>query len=98
MSKFTKEMVDDYASKLLIGLTNEENEMVLNEFDIIDKKMDKITKIEGISDILPMTHVLDNYNIELFDDDVEDSPSIEELLQNCDNHEGREVEVPKVVG
>ena len=26
MSKFTKEMVNDYADKLLIGLTDEENE------------------------------------------------------------------------
>ena len=34
MSKFTKEMVDDYADKLLIGLTPEENQMVLEEFDI----------------------------------------------------------------
>ena len=34
MSKFTKEMVDDYADKLLIGLTPEENKMVLDEFDI----------------------------------------------------------------
>ena len=32
MSKFTKELVNDYANKLLIGLTDEENEMVLKEF------------------------------------------------------------------
>ena len=29
MSKFTKEMVDDYAEKLLIGLTPEENKMAI---------------------------------------------------------------------
>ena len=38
MSKFTKEMVNDYADKLLIGLTDEENELVLKEFDIIEKQ------------------------------------------------------------
>lgn len=32
MSKFTEEMVDSYALKLLIGLTREENKMVLDEF------------------------------------------------------------------
>ena len=37
MGKFTKEMVNDYADKLLIGLTEEEQDMVLKEFDIIDK-------------------------------------------------------------
>ena len=33
--KFTKEIVDDYADKLLIGLTPEENKMVLYEFEVI---------------------------------------------------------------
>ena len=37
MSKFTKEMVDDYANKLLIGLTDEENKNVLDEFEEIEK-------------------------------------------------------------
>ena len=40
--KFTKEMVDNYADKLLIGLTEEENKMVLDEFEIIDKNIDLI--------------------------------------------------------
>ena len=31
MGKFTKEMVDEYADKLLIGLTEEENQMVLRQ-------------------------------------------------------------------
>ena len=32
MAKFTSTMVDDYAEKLMIGLTKEENKMVLDEF------------------------------------------------------------------
>ena len=35
--KFTKELVNSYADKLLIGLTEEENKMVLDEFETIDK-------------------------------------------------------------
>ena len=50
--KFTKEMVETFADKLLIGLT-------------------------------PV---------------AEESIPIEELLQNCKEYTGREVEVPKVVG
>ena len=49
MEKFTKEMVDDYADKLLIGLTEEENKMVLDEFEIIDRNIDLINKIPGLS-------------------------------------------------
>ena len=98
MSKFTKEMVDDYADKLLIGLTPEENKMVLDEFDIIDEQINIINDIPGIEKVEPMTHALDDFEYELRDDDEDGSVPIEELLQNCDEFSGREVEVPKVVG
>lgn len=98
MSKFTKELIDNYADKLLIGLTPEENEMVLKEFDAIDENIDLINKIEGISEVEPMTHCLDDFEYVLRDDVVEESPSIEELLQNSDRTEDREIVVPKVVG
>ena len=39
MSKFTEEMVDNYADKLLIGLSREENKMVLDEFATIDDNL-----------------------------------------------------------
>ena len=57
--RFTKEMVNDYADKLLIGLTEEENKMVLDEFDIIDRNIDIINKIEGIEKVEPMSWCLD---------------------------------------
>ena len=98
MSKFTSEMVDAYADKLLIGLTDEENKQVLDEFEEIDKSIDLINKIPNISDVEPMTHTLDDFVYELREDVVEDSVPIEDLLQNCDVVRDREVEVPKVVG
>ena len=98
MSKFTKELIDNYADKLLIGLTPEENEMVLKEFDAIDENIGLINKIEGISEVEPMTHCLDDFEYVLREDVIEKSPSIEELLQNSDRTEDREIVVPKVVG
>ena len=96
--KFTKEMVDDYADKLLIGLTPEENKMVLDEFDIIDEQINIINDIPGIEKVEPMTHALDDFEFDLREDVVEESIPIEELLQNCKDSTGREVQVPKVVG
>ena len=61
MGKFTKEMVDEYADKLLIGLTEEENQMVLDEFEIIDKNIDIINEIPYIEKVETMTHTLDNF-------------------------------------
>ena len=64
---FTSDLVDDLATKLLIGLSREENQMVVDEFNIIDETLKKVENIE-------------------------------DALRNCKKTEGREVEVPKVVG
>ena len=98
MSKFTKEVVDDLADKLLIGLTEEENKMVLDEFEIIDKTINTINEIEGIEKVEPMTHTLDDFEYSLREDVAEESVPIDDLLANCDVHSAREIEVPKVVG
>ena len=98
MSKFTKEMVNDYADKLLIGLTEEENKQVLDEFEIIDENINLINKISNIDKVEPMTHPIDDFIYELREDIEEETVSIEELLQNCDDKTDREVSVPKVVG
>lgn len=98
MSKFTSAMVDDYADKLLIGLTEEENKMVLDEFDIIDHNLDLVNQIEGISNITPMAHCLDDFTYELREDVPEESIPISDLLANSDDTDGDEIVVPKVVG
>ena len=99
MSNFTKEMIDDYADKLLIGLTEEERTNIQEEFDEIEKNMDLINKIPNIKDAEPLSYpfemVLDDLRS---DDEAGEEIPIEELLKNCDQYEGREVEVPKVVG
>ena len=98
--KYKKKMVDDYADKLLIGLTEEENKMVLEEFDIIDAQIDIINSIPDISEVTPMTHCLDDFVYELREDedDEEGSVPIDDLLSNCDDYVGDEIRVPKVVG
>ena len=95
--EFNQETIDKLSNLLLIGLTPEENKMILDEFEIIDKNINKINDIEGISDATPMTHALDDFVYELREDVAEESPSIEDLLSNCDQVNDREVEVPKVV-
>ena len=97
MAKFTKEMVLDYADKLLIGLTEEETNMVLDEFEIIDKNIDLINKIPNIENVEPMTHCLDRTIDFLRDDEVEESIDIDDVLKNCDDNMDDQVRVPKVV-
>ena len=99
MSNFSKEKIDKYASDLLIGLTEEERDMIQKEFDQIEKNMDLINKIPNIKDVEPQSFPFEMYVDDLrSDDEVGKEISIDELLSNCDQVEGREVEVPKVVG
>lgn len=97
-NKFTSEMIEDYANKLLIGLTKEEIDMVLEEFNTIDETINTINQIEGLDKVEPMTHCLDDFIYELREDIEEASIPVEEILQNCDDKTEREVIVPKVVG
>ena len=98
MNKFTKEMVDEYADKLLIGLTEKENKMVLDEFEIIDKNIDLINEIPNIEKVEPMTHALDDFECDFREDEVEESTPKEELLKNADEEDGNYVLVPRMVG
>ncbi len=95
---FTSELVDDLAAKLLIGLSEEENKMVLDEFAIIDENLKKVDAFPNIKEVEPMTHALDDFVFVLREDEAKPSIPIEDALRNCEKIEGREIEVPKVVG
>ncbi len=98
MKKFTKELVNEYADKLLIGLTDEENELVLKEFDIIEESMELIANIKDIEQVEVMTHALDNFTYTLKEDIKEESLGIEDILKNCKKYEDREIVVPRIIG
>ncbi len=98
MSKFTKEMIDDYADKLLIGLTEEEKDMIVSEFDVIDESLQAVEKIPDIQKVEPMTHALDDFVYEMREDVASEPVPIDDLLRNSDDEDGACIVVPKVVG
>ena len=71
MNNITEEMIDNYAEKLLIGLTDDERKMILEEFDSIEKNMDLINQIPNIKDIEPLSHPFEMYIEDLREDDKE---------------------------
>lgn len=97
-NEFTQATVDKLADLLLIGLTEEENKMVFEEFEVIDANINKINEIEGIKNAKPMTHALDDFVCTLREDNAEESIPVESLLANCDDEDDGCVSVPKVVG
>ncbi len=95
---FTREMMIDYADKLLIGLSEEEINTLLSEFDVINENMELIDKIPGIEKVEPQSFPTDYTISSLREDKAEESLPIEDILKNCDGQIDRMVEVPKVVG
>ena len=95
---FTREMMIDYADKLLIGLSEEEIDTLLSEFDVIKENMELIDKIPGIEKVEPQSFPTEYTLASLREDKAEESLPIEDILKNCDGQIDRMVEVPKVVG
>ena len=91
-------MIDSYADKLLIGLSNDENKMIQNEFDYLEKSMEEIANIKNIEMVEGMFYALDDFSYELTSDIPLESVSTDCLLKNCDSVEDNLVSVPKVVG
>lgn len=92
-----KEKIENLASNLLIGLTEEENNQILTEFKYIEESIDLITKIPNIDELEPLTHPFP-VTVNLCEDLPSESLAIEDVLANAKDISGREVKVPKVVG
>lgn len=97
MKEFTKEEIIKFADKLLIGLTDEEAETIYDEFAVINENIEQINKI-NLDGVEPAFMPYDLYVTSLREDTAEASSTIDELLSNAKDIEGREIRVPKVVG
>lgn len=97
-NNFTKETIEKLADLLEIGLSEDEANMVLEEFDVIDKNINKITSIPELKSIEPMTHALDEFEYILREDEAKEPLKIDDILKNAGKTSGDEIEVLKVVG
>lgn len=96
--RFTEQMVDNYAEKLLIGLTREENKMTLDEFEEIDRSIDMaLNTVKGLESVEPMSWCIERDDYTFRDDVAEESISQDKILANCDDKSGDVIRVPKVV-
>lgn len=95
---FNKEMINSYADKLLIGLSEEETNTLLSEFDVIKDNMEILAQIENIKDVKPMHFPVDIKLTSLrSDDDMENLDTLL-ALKNSEDVLEDVVSVPKVVG
>ena len=98
MNGFTKEKIIDYADKLLISLNDKECQDLLDEFDVINSNMELISKIEGLSEIEPLSFPQEIRVNELRCDEKIRNIDTSDALKNSDGKLEDVIEIPKVVG
>ena len=94
---FTKDIINDYADKLLIGLSDEETNLLVKEFDVINDNMAKINDVKGLENVTPLHFPQDLRVKEIRDGRASRMIDIEDALKNCDDYIDREVEIIRVV-
>lgn len=93
-----KEKLKKYANLLMFDMAEEEYTTLQEEFDIILKQMDFISKIPNISEVEPMTFpFLREEGSVLREDEVSDYLTVGEVLSNSKYQVNDQVKVPKVV-
>ncbi len=93
----SKEKLNNYAEKLMFRMNDEEYETLIEEFDIIERQMELIGKIDGIKNVKPMTFPYEIEHAKMREDEVTDLLSTKDALINTKNVDKLQVEVPKVV-
>ena len=87
----------ELAAKLMFTMSEEEYKTLQGEFEVMLSEMDKISKIEGISKVEPLTHPFP-VEYTLKDDEEVENITKDEVLANAKSVYSDMILVPKVVG
>ena len=95
----TKEMLKDYARKLMFDMDDNEYKTLQDEFATILKQMELIENIPNIKEIEPLFYPYVSYEAKLRCDEVNEIEmlSVSEVLANTEHQVRDQVKVPRVV-
>jgi len=97
MKAVNKDVLKDAANRLLFDMSDEQYDMLLEEFHIIQTQFELIGKIKGVDETTPMTFSFD-VTISLMREDVPSTPlSRDEVLKNAKSVQDGQIKLPKVV-
>ncbi len=97
MKKVTKEVLIDASERLLFTMSDEEYNLLLDEFDTILKQLALIGNIEGVDEVTPMVFPYDIYTSELRDDEPTKPLDRDEALKNAGSVKDHQIKLPKVI-
>lgn len=97
MKKVTKTILQDAASRLMFTLSDEQLDLLLNEFDVLIQQMEFIGHIEGVDQVEPMTFPFDVMVDTMRDDEPTLPLTPNEALANASSKVAGQIKLPKVV-
>lgn len=97
MKQVTRLNLIEAADRTMLKLSEEEIEILLQEFDVFLTQLDIMGRIEGIDDVIPMTFPYDIVTTEMREDVACNSISKEEALKNASKVSNDQIVIPKVI-
>lgn len=98
MKKVTRDVLKDASLRLMFTMTEEQYDVLLDEFSILIKQMELIGAIPGVDDVEPMTFPFDVTTNVLRDDTPTTPLSQDDVIKNAGSVADGEIKLPKVVG
>lgn len=98
MKEVNKDVLKDASLRLMFTMEDEEYDLLLEEFRIIQTQLGLMSKIEGVDDVTPMTFPFDVSIDYLREDEAKTPLSKEDALKNAKNVKDGQIKLPKVVG
>lgn len=98
MKKITKETLKIAANKLMFEMSEEELDVLFNEFETVQTQLSIIATIPGIDDVEPMTFPFEVSTSYLREDVPCEPLNRDEALKNAKDVVDGQIRLPKVVG
>ena len=98
MKEVTIEVLKEAAERLMFEMDESQYQALLEEFKILQKQMDTISKVEGLDEYEPMTFPFP-CSVSFLREDIPDALLTQkEALANARSTENGQIKIPKVVG
>jgi aspartyl-tRNA(Asn)/glutamyl-tRNA(Gln) amidotransferase subunit C len=98
MKKVNKETLKIAANKLMFDMSEQEYEILLKEFEVLQEQMSLIASIEGIDEASPMTFPFEVTTSYLREDVASEPLNRDDALKNAKDVVDGQIRLPKVVG
>ena len=97
MKPVNKAVLIEASRRLMFGMSDEEYESLLKDFEITIKQIELISKVKGVDNIEPMVFPYPVYAEDLREDVAEQPLSREDALKNASDVVDGMIKMPKVV-